>query len=239
MLATALDIKPIRIAPSAPFARQSATNGADNGSARWHLLGATRTIAAREHVFCAGDARRHVYQLQSGLVRIYSVLADGRRQVVDFAFPGDLIGLEAGATYPFSAEAAAPSRLNCIPVATLTEHLRSDPGFAVELYERMSRGMNGTRDMLVTMGRRSALERVASFMVALARRNAAGGNPGGVIALPMTRSDIADFLGLTIETVSRTITRLRQMHLIRLRTCTEVEMLDLSGLIALADGSAS
>lgn len=202
-------------------------------------MGTLKLLKAREHVFTAGDSRTHVYKIESGAVCLYKIMPDGRRQVIDFAYPGDFIGLGSEAEYTVNGQALEPTRLKCVPVATLSRMAAADPALGMKLYEAISRELAATQDHLFTIGQRSAAERVACFLLALSRRNARRGQDATTVVLPMTRSDIADFLGLTIETVSRTLTKLRAASLIDLKQCTLVRLLDIVQLERLAGGEAS
>lgn len=201
--------------------------------------GTVKLLKAREHVFTAGDVRSHVHQIESGAVCLYKIMPDGRRQVIDFAYPGDFIGLGCEAEYALNAQVLEPTRLKSLPVSTLARMAGRDPGLGMKLYEAVSRELAATQDHLFTVGQRSASERVACFLLALSRRNARRGRDADTVVLPMTRSDIADFLGLTIETVSRTLTKLRVAQLIDLKQCTLVRLLDIVRLERLAGGEAS
>ena len=197
---------------------------------------APRLLQAREHVFFDGDPKDHVYQVEKGAVCLYKTLPDGRRQIVDFACPGDLIGLSTLETHVFSAQAIALTRLRCLPVGLLEEMARNDPRVGVQLYQALSDQLLSAHDLLLTVGQRNATERLAALLMALSRRNERGGGDPASIALPMTRADIADFLSLTIETVSRTFTKLRQSGLIGLAHSSLVVIRDQRALARLAAG---
>src|SRR5262245_64390456 len=115
-----------------------------------------------------------------------------------------------------NAQAIKPTRLRCLGVAALHRLAAQDPGLGFKLYEAVARELAATRDLMLTTGQRSAVERVASFLLALSRRNQRHGQDPTSFELPMTRTDIGDFLGLTIETVSRTFSKLKQLGLIEL-----------------------
>src|SRR5215471_11601485 len=197
---------------------------------------ALKRVEAKEFVFVEGDAASHVYRVETGAVALFKVLADGRRQVVGFAYPGDLIGLGAEGEHVMNAQAIKPTRLRCLPVAALNQLAGQDPRLGFKLYEAVARELAATRDLLLTTGQRSAIERVVSFLLALSRRNERNGQDPCKFDLPMTRADIADFLGLTIETVSRTFTRLKGMGLIELPQTSSVHIADKVKLAALAGG---
>jgi CRP-like cAMP-binding protein len=199
--------------------------------------GTLRTVDARDHVFREGDRASHVYQVELGHVCIYRMVHDGRRQVIDFAYPGDFIGLGALGTHAANAQATAKTRIRCVPVATLHEVARHDQQLGLDLYEAMSRELLQARELLFTVSHRTAAERLAGFLLALSRRNERRGAQPDEIVLPMTRTDIADFLGLTIETVSRTFTKFRNDGLIDLEQCILVTIRDAAALTAIAEGT--
>lgn len=194
---------------------------------------AVRRLVAKEHVFCEGDDRDHVFRVEDGVIAVYKTLPDGRRQIIDFAYPGDLIGLGVLSEHVLSAQATVPSRVRCLSASALERMAESDAGLALKLYKSVCQELAATRSLLVTVGQRSAIERVAAFLVALHRRTASGDL---AIKLAMRRSDIADLLGLTIETVSRTLTKLRTMGIIDIEQGgSRVQLMDLARLVDLAN----
>jgi CRP/FNR family transcriptional regulator len=195
-----------------------------------------RRVEAKEFLFAEGDPTTHLFRVETGAISLYKVLADGRRQVVGFAYPGDLIGLGAQGEHVMNAQAIKPTRLRCLPVATLHQSAAKDPTLGFKLYEALARELAATRDLMLTTGQRSATERVVGFLLALSRRNARNGQDPAVFELPMTRADIGDFLGLTIETVSRTFTKLRSLGLIELPQSNRVKLIDIDALESLAEG---
>ena len=201
--------------------------------------GSARTVNAKDHVFCEGDVATHVYRVEFGHVCIYRMLADGRRQVIDFAYPGDLIGLGDLGEHAASAQATERTRLSCYTLTSVWEQARHDIALGLKLYQAMAYELAAARDLLMTVSQRSACERVAGFLLALSRRNMRRGQDANEIVLPMTRTDIADFLGLTIETVSRTFTKFRVDGLIDLEQCILVTIRDHAGLQRVATGGAT
>lgn len=189
-------------------------------SAAWSVEGIANTtfrrLEPREHVCREGETKHYVYQVEQGAVCLYRSMPDGHRQIMDFAYPGDFIGLGTSERHVLSGQAIGPARLRCIPVNAIRQLAVRNPDFCFRLYEALSAELTAARDLLATVGTRSATERVASFLVALARRNERSGFAANRIMLPMLRSDIADFLSLTVETVSRTFTRLKQRGIIDL-----------------------
>jgi len=186
--------------------------------------GTPRCLEAKEHLFCEGDTAKHVYRVMVGHICIYRMMSDGRRQVVDFAYPGDIIGLGALVDHGESAQAMERTVVRALHVGTLRELAQSDSRLSMQLYEALSRELMAARELLFTVSQRTAIERVAAFLLALSRRAERRGSSPDEIVLPMTRMDIADFLGLTIETVSRTLTKLRQDGVIDLEQCILVSI---------------
>jgi CRP/FNR family transcriptional regulator, anaerobic regulatory protein len=195
-----------------------------------------RRVEAKEFVFAEGDPISHLYRIETGAVALYRVLCDGRRQVLGFAYPGDLIGLGVQDEHVMNAQAIKPTRLRCLPVSTLRQSAARDPMLGFKLYEALARELAATRDLMLTTGQRSAVERVSGFLLAFSRRNRRNGQDPTRFELPMTRTDIGDFLGLTIETVSRTFTKLKMLGLIELPQSSHVKLLDVEELESLADG---
>jgi CRP/FNR family transcriptional regulator len=193
-----------------------------------------RVMQAREHIFFEGDPKDHVYQVEKGTVCLYKTLPDGRRQIVDFAYQGDLIGLGGPGDHVFSAQAITLTRLRCLPAGLLHELAQNDPVVGMQLYRGLSDQLLAARDLLLTVGQRNATERLAALLLALSRRNERGEGDPACITLPMTRADIADFLSLTIETVSRTFTKLRQSGIIELIQSQVVVVRDQAALERLA-----
>lgn len=199
--------------------------------------GAVRSLKAKEHLFCEGDVASHVYRVEVGHICIYRMMPDGRRQVVDFAYPGDIIGLGALGDHADSAQAMELTIVRAMPLATLRELAQSDSRLSAKLYEALSRELMAARELLFTVSQRTAVERIAAFLVALSRRAERRGESPNEFVLPMTRMDIADFLGLTIETVSRTLTKLRHDGIIDLEQCILVSIAKPEVLAQLAQGA--
>lgn len=198
--------------------------------------GSIHTYEGKEHIFREGDRAKNVYVVEVGHVCIYKMLSDGRRQVIDFAYPGDLIGLATLAEHTSNAQAMTRSRIRCIPMAALQQEAREDARLGLRLYEAVSRELRATRDLLFTVSQRTATERVASFLLALSQRNERNGDDPLEYVLPMTRNDIADYLGLTIETVSRTFTKLRSEGIIEVTQSVLVTITNFAALEQFADG---
>jgi len=195
-----------------------------------------RRVEAKEFLFAEGDPTTHIFRVETGAIALYKILADGRRQVVGFAYPGDLIGLGAQGEHLMNAQAIKPTRLRCLPITILHHAAAKDPAFGFRLYEALAGELAATRDLMLTTGLRSATERLVSFLLAFSRRSERHGHTPLEFELPMTRADIGDFLGLTIETVSRTFTKLKTLRLIELPHSNRVKIVDIDELENLADG---
>jgi CRP/FNR family transcriptional regulator len=156
--------------------------------------------------------------------------------VLGFAYPGDLLGLGAVDEHAANAVAITRTVVRCIPIQALHHGMEQNPQLGRQIYEALARELQTTRDMLFTVSQRTATERVAAFLVAIARRTRRTGGDPAEFVLPMSRSDIADFLGLTIETVSRTFTKLRTSGVIELPHSVLVTVLDEAALDDLAEG---
>lgn len=196
-----------------------------------------RRIEMKELLFAEGDPSTHVYRIETGAIIQFKVLADGRRQVMGFGYAGDLVGLGVAGTHNMNAQAIKPTRLRCMPVAALLQWATADPTIGLKLYESVARELQATRDLLLTTGQRSALERVAGFLLALSQRSGRVGKEPGRFELPMTRTDIGDFLGLTIETVSRAFTKLKAAGLIEINRNHQVRVMHAPELEHVANGA--
>jgi CRP/FNR family transcriptional regulator len=196
-----------------------------------------RQFDAKEYVFAEGDPANHVYRIEAGAVSLFRLLYDGRRQILGFAYAGDFVGLGAHGEHIMNAQAIKPTHIRAMPLSALHRIAAKDPVTCFTLYQALAEELSATRDLMVTTGHRSASERVAAFLIALARRSDPGGEPARLVDLPMTRADIADFLGLTIETISRTLTKLKASGLIDLPQSARVIVLDMVELQRLAEGA--
>ena len=172
-------------------------------------LGREVRFAAREPLFL-DEAAEAVYNVTEGVVRLCKLLPDGRRQVIGFALSGDFPGAALGDRHTFSADAVGPVTV-CKTSRNSFWHFVGDrPGILLRMNEFAARERNQAQEQMLLLGRRSAEEKVASFLVGWRDRLVRAGGSAATIPLPMGRQDIADSLGLTIETVSRTLTRLKR-----------------------------
>ena len=199
------------------FAPPFNADAEDDGFPR---IGAAKTFGRDQAIYTDGDAADCVYKVVSGGVRAVRLLADGRRQIADFYLPGDVFGVELGERRRGAAEALGETVLL---VARRTS-LAGRPDQGGGLWRLALRDLQRSQEHVLTLGRRSASERLASFLIDLAERLDAPSLRLGEFALPMSRQDIADYLGLTIETVSRTLTQLQADGLVRLNGVRRVRL---------------
>lgn len=195
--------------------------------------GITVHYEAGETVVFESDVAASVYSLTSGLLRLSKLLPDGRRQIAGFLFPGDFLGITMEEEHAFTAEAVAPSTLCRFPRNRFDDFVSGHPSLESRLYAVAAHELAAARQQLVLLGRKTATERVASFLLMLAGRCARDRQED--VVLPMSRSDIADYLGLRIETVSRELTGLKIARIIRLTGRQSLQIVDHDRLSELAE----
>ena len=174
--------------------------------------------------------------VMKGVVKLTKGLDDGRQQVVGLQFAPDLLGRLFAREHPTSAEAATDVELCVVPRPALEQMIATTPAMEHRLMQQALRELDDARDWMVTLGRKTATEKIATFLVLIADHSQPGHASGAArsFELPLSRSDIADFLGLTIETVSRQITRLRGLGVIHLSGTRQVDVPDMDRLRAMA-----
>ncbi len=189
------------------------------------------------HVFIEeSDPATDFFNITAGTAKLYKRLPDGRQQIVGFAEAGDFLGLAVSTTYSFSAEAIEPLHACRFPRLKLMRLLRTLPQLEHRLLESACQELVMAQEQMLLLGRKTAQERVASFLMERSRAAAACGLPPGHIRLPMTRTEIGDYLGLTVETVSRTMSLFRTQRRIALLGGGVLALLDLPWLEAVATG---
>ena len=186
-----------------------------------------------ETIFNDGDEATNCYKVISGAVRLCKHMSDGRRQIADFLLAGDVFGFMQFGSYKFTAEAVGDVVLMCYPQAQVARLSSSMPNLRGRLLVLQSQRLLGMQDHLVMLGRKTAKERVASFLLHIAERSDA--EEDLPFELPMTRQDIADYLGLTIETVCRMLTELKRERVIAIPSLNQVVLNDVAALEAMTD----
>ncbi|MGE5545417.1 MAG: helix-turn-helix domain-containing protein [Solirubrobacterales bacterium] len=190
-------------------------------------------------VFREGDPADHVYSISSGAVKLYKLMSDGRRQIIGFLFSGDIFGLAVDGGYAYTAETVIPTQLCRFGHRKLENLLEEIPRLERRMFSMAVKDLVAAQEQMLLLGRKTAKEKVATFLLKLSRRAEVHGQPASPIALPMSRADIADYLGLTIETVSRTFTQLKREGIIGLPASGHVVLMDPVGLRELAEGSGA
>ena len=167
-------------------------------------------------IFSEGEAAKSAFGLSHGVVRLYRLLPDGRCHVVAFAFPGDFLAMPLAERFNFSADAVGEVGVCKFPREELKRLIQDSPNIMRLLTEFAARELQLAQDQLTLLGNGSAEERVAAFLVNWRKRTGQSAPRSEAMPLPMRRQDIADFLGLKLETVSRTFAKLEQRNAIRI-----------------------
>ena len=183
-----------------------------------------------------GDPAAAFFNVTGGTAKLYKLLPDGRRQITGFAGAGHFLGLAVSDTYAFSAEAIDTVKYCRFPRARLRALLDDFPAMEKRLLQVASNELVAAQEQMLLLGRKTARERLASFLLAQSRLGAMCETPRDRFALPMTRGDIADYLGLTIETVSRTLTKLRNEKLIDVPNAVDIVIQKPKALAEIAGG---
>ncbi len=197
-------------------------------------IGASSRLSSGDTLFYEGDPAGEVFTLTSGVLKLYKLLQDGRRQITGFLLPGDFLGLAFADRYICTAEAVTVATVCRFRRTAFLRLVHNHPQLEHNLLSRATSELAAAQEQMLLLGRKTAAERVASFLLKLETR--LGGADGGRLDLPMTRTDMADFLGLTIETVSRTLSQFRRRGLIALSGKSTIFIRDRDRLAAHAGG---
>lgn len=211
--------------PAAPIAHQVANHSADT----IEFMGAVMPFARNAEIYGENEPAEYLYKIVSGAVRTYRVLNDGRRQIGAFCLPGDVFGLEVGDHHSFSAEAITDCKVMLIKRSSLVSLATRSPDVGRQLWTMAATELQRAQDHTMLLIK-TAQERVAGFLLEMAQR----ARCGDAVELPMSRQDIADYLGLTIETVSRSLSQLERTGVIALPGLREVRLNDIAALEDLA-----
>jgi CRP/FNR family transcriptional regulator len=207
--------------------------------AEFKSLGSTARIEPAQCLFHEGDRADLVYNVTQGMLMLYRLLPDGRRQIASFVQAGDFLGLTLEKVHAYTAEALEAVEYCRFRRDRFDRFADEHPAIGRELYLMAAHELAAAREQLVLLGRKTARERLASFLLPLFDRARSRNPDWEIIRLPMTRVDIADYLGLTKETVSRTFTAFRKAGLIELIPRDRVELVDRTRLEQLACGELS
>jgi CRP/FNR family nitrogen fixation transcriptional regulator len=181
------------------------------------LAGTQVPFARGNLIYAEGDSAEYLYLIVSGMARGYKVTAEGRRQIVAFYVPGDLFGFERGVDHTISTEAINDLKVRMIKRAGIFEYAAQDQTVARQLWDALARSRDRDQEHILRLGQ-TARVRVASFLLELSQRAPNAGLDG----IPMSRQDIADYLDLTIETVSRTLTLLKSTKAIAISSTRKI-----------------
>ena len=188
-------------------------------------MGAPMLFPAKMEIYGETEPAEYLYRIVSGAVRTYKILTDGRRQVSGFYLPGDVFGLEVNVEHAFSAEAIVTTKALVMKRNALSAMARRDQDIARKLLALTAAELARVQSHVLLLIK-SAQERVASFLIEMSDRISTGDS----VELPMSRQDIADYLGLTIETVSRTLSTLEQASAIELSSSRRIVLRNRSAL---------
>lgn len=200
----------------------------------FELMGAPMRFAQNAEIYGEEESADYFFKVAYGAVRTYELLSDGRRQISAFHLTGDLFGLGTGQDHRFTAEAVADSIIVVVKRSTLITLAARDSEIASELWAQTAGDLQRAQEHMLLLGRKNAQERVATFLLEMASRISAEES----VDLPMSRQDMADYLGLTIETVSRTMTQLEGAAVIAIQSCRRILLLNRGALRCLNSGSA-
>lgn len=201
-------------------------------------VGVTVNLFRNKTLFEEGDKADYSYRVISGAVRLCKLLSDGRRQISDFCLPGDTFGFIAEENYTLTAEAVEDAVLVRYSRQTVGEACKSVPATSERVLAEVLRELSSAKSHLVMLGRQTARERIASFLLMILDRQPTDKYCDTRVYLPMGRQDIADYLGLTIETVSRGISELRRSGVVRALSTREILIRDVNALAGISSGCA-
>lgn len=185
------------------------------------LLGTLVPFKTGSQFFGENDEARYVYRISTGIARGYHITAEGRRQIVAFYVPGDIFGVEYGKTHKMHVDALTDGRVQMIKRAALSGIVQADPYVSEQLWANMARELHRDHGHILRLST-SARERVAGFLIEMSERL----SNDGTVQLPMSRQEIAEYLGLTIETVSRSLSQLKTMSIISTSGARTIRILD-------------
>jgi len=190
-------------------------------------------VAPGQSLFYEGDPAEHLFVIREGCARVYKLLADGRRMITGFLFPSDIVGFADDGQYSYGGEAITGVTACRMPRKKLFDYFDIYPVLERRMLEIATNELAASQDQMLLLGRKSALEKLASFLHVLLRRHERRGAAGDRLFLPMSRSDIGDHLGLTTESVSRCFTQLRKLGVIKLDSAQKVAIADRAALVRL------
>jgi CRP/FNR family transcriptional regulator len=200
-------------------------------------MAVTRQFAEGELVYAAEDLATIAGTVLRGTIKAYKLLADGRQQIIGFLQPGDFIGSTTQESYRCFAEAITPVELCVFPLSSLNRVIHELPNLEHQLLKMAAEDLDLAQEWMLLLGRKTAQERLATFLLLVSDKAMSRGLKGGVVDLPMNRAEIADYLGLTIETVSRQVGKLKGLGYIQPIGNHQIQILNPAQLRQIAEGS--
>ncbi|PCI85515.1 MAG: hypothetical protein COB24_12755 [Hyphomicrobiales bacterium] len=198
-----------------PVRDLSFCNALDNGALEeFSALSKTKSFQDGQLIFSEGKTNEYLGSVILGIVKIYKLLDDGRQQIVSLGFPGDMLGNIIDSEYNYFAESVGDTKICFYQVARINNFAESNPAIYRSILGKTTEQLGHAREWLLLLGRKTAQEKIASFLLLLAEHHK-GDSPNQAFKIPLKRQEIADFLGLTIETVSRHFSNLKSKQLIR------------------------
>lgn len=218
---------------SAPFACAQGCLFFESGLCRKETLGGpVANFSRKDSIYSTGDTASHCYRVLEGAVRLSRILSDGHRQILDIFLPGDTFGIELADAYAADAEAVGDVVVLKCPRACIDR--RSDMTHRREMMTMLSRSLSAAQDHVAMLGHQGARERVANFLMRLAENQNCTDNEA--VDLPVGRQDMADYLGLTIETTCRTLTDLKTSNVISAPNRHQIVIRSIARLEAVCQG---
>ena len=200
------------------------------------IIQRSKPLQKNQHLYREGDEFQSVYAVRSGTLKAYKTTDDGREQVTGFYFPGEILGMDgiSNNTHASSAKALETAAICEIPFSSLEKLSASMPNLQRHFFQLMSREITEDQQLITLLSKNSADERVAALMLSISTRNVRRKLSATQFRLPMSRVDIGNYLGLTVETVSRVFSRMQKMDILQVDN-KEIEILDIQGLKNMAN----
>jgi len=200
------------------------------------IIQRSKPLQKSQHLYREGDHFQSVYAVRSGALKAYKTTDDGREQVTGFYFPGEILGMDgiSNNLHASSAKALETAAVCEIPFTSLEKLSAMMPSLQRHFFQLMSREITEDQQLITLLSKNSADERVASLMLSISTRNSRRKLSATQFRLPMSRVDIGNYLGLTVETVSRVFSRMQKLDILRVDN-KEIEILDPNGLQEMAN----
>jgi CRP/FNR family transcriptional regulator len=198
-------------------------------------ISSERMFSDKQNIFLQQEKSKNLYNVTEGNIKIYQLLTDGRLQIIGFLYPGDFFGSYRQGRYNYSAQAIGNVKVCVFNEATLNRHLEKNPKLSRELLNITANELTLAQDRIRVLGKLTATERMANFILNISDQRARIKWQDNPVSLPMNRQDIADYLGLTIATVSREITRLKTSNIIKVLSASQIYINDRTKLSLLCN----